>query len=133
MTRLIPLVALAWLAGCATVRPPECPAGAERRMRDALYLGTATPDGTVSAAEWDAFLRDIVTPRFPDGLTVVGAAGQWRGADGVVVREASYVLELVHAGDAASERAVREIAAAYKARFRQEAVMRATSPACVAF
>lgn len=128
------LVSAALLASaCAAPRERGCAGGAQALLRDALYFGTATPDGTVSAAEWDAFLRDTVTPRFPDGLTVLGAAGQWRGADGVVVREPSYVLEVMHAEDAASERAIREIADAYKARFRQEAVMRVTSPACVAF
>ena len=133
MTRLLALAAVALLAGCASSGPAGCPGGAQRQVRDELYFGTATPDGTVSAAEWDAFLRDTVTPRFPDGLTVHAAAGQWRGADGVIVREASYVLEVMHADDAATERAIGEIAAAYKSRFRQEAVMRVTSPACVAF
>ena len=98
-----------------------------------LYFGTATPDGTVSAAEWDAFLRDTVTPRFPEGLTVFSGAGQWRGADGVIVREASYVLELGHGGGASVERDIAAIIAEYKSRFRQEAVMRASSPVCVSF
>ena len=133
MVRFLSLFAIVLLAGCATSHPAVCGGGAQPRVRDALYFGTATPDGSVSAAEWDAFLRDTVTPRFPDGLTVVGAAGQWRGGDGVIVREASYVLELLHAEDAASDRAIGEIVAAYKARFRQEAVMRVTTPACVAF
>lgn len=32
----------------------------------------------VSDEDWRAFLAAEVTPRFPDGLTVIDAAGQWR-------------------------------------------------------
>jgi hypothetical protein len=32
----------------------------------------------VSDAQWTDFLGREVTPRFPDGLTVFEAAGQWR-------------------------------------------------------
>ena len=65
-----------------------------------------------------------MTPRFPQGLTVWRADGQWRGADGVIVREPSFVLELIHPDSAAPERAVTEIIADYKHRFQQESVLR---------
>ena len=32
----------------------------------------------VTEARWSRFLADEITPRFPDGLTVVDASGQWR-------------------------------------------------------
>lgn len=101
-------------------------------MAELLYFGTARPGGVVGADEWDAFLRDVVTPRFPDGLTSWPAAGQWRGADGKVTRELSHVLNIVHPGDAASEQGLRAIVAEYKQRFQQEAVLRVRSPACMA-
>jgi hypothetical protein len=135
MRCLLPLIASVLIAGCATSRPAVCTGDARPQVRDLLYFGTAIPGGTgtVSATDWDAFLRDTVTPRFPDGLTVLAANGQWRGADGVVVREPSYVLELLHPGEASAEREIAAIVQAYKTRFRQEAVMRVTSPACVSF
>jgi hypothetical protein len=43
------------------------------------------------------------------------------------------VINLLHGEDGGSEGAVRAIVAEYKARFRQEAVMRVTSAACVSF
>ena len=52
------------------------------------------------------------------------------GNDGNVVREASHVLNLVHPGDAASEKAVQEIVGAYKTQFQQEAVLRVRSRVC---
>lgn len=130
-----PRLALALAAvlptACASLGP--CAGGEQSMVEEALYFGTQTPDGTVTAAQWSEFLRSEVTPRFPQGLTVWPASGQWRAADGSIKREASYVLTVLHEGDPASEAAVRGIAAAYKQRFRQEAVMRVQMHACVSF
>src|SRR4029078_11641515 len=43
--------------------------------------------GEVTAEQWGKFLSDEVTPRFPDGLTVFDAAGQFRSAAGTLVKE----------------------------------------------
>ena len=103
-------------------------------VRDVVYFGRNRPDGgTVSDAEWEAYLDSVVTPRFPAGFTVVEAEGHWRGESGVVERERTEVLTLLHSGDAASRNDVAGIAAEYKRRFGQEAVLRERSAACVAF
>ena len=111
----------------------SCRADEQRLVSETLYFGTAKPGGTVEPAEWSRFLQDSVTPRFPEGLTVWQASGQWRGADGTIVEEGSRVLTLVHADDAANSRNVEEIAAEYKRRFKQEAVLRTREPVCVSF
>jgi Protein of unknown function (DUF3574) len=98
-----------------------------------LYFDTARPNGQVSPEDWRAFLAETVTPRFPEGLTVWDASGQWRGSTGQVVREASYVLNIVHPNSEASNRAVLEIANAYKGKFQQESVLRTVGPTCVSF
>ncbi len=42
----------------------------------------------VSEAAWTRFVAREMTPRFPDGLTITEATGQWRDpADGTIVRE----------------------------------------------
>jgi hypothetical protein len=121
------------LSACAPLQAPRCANGASSAVDDTLYFGTATPAGVVVADDWARFLDSVVTPRFPQGLSVSQAAGQWRGADGATVRESTHVLRLVHPDDAASERATTEIVADYKARFRQEAVLRVRSSTCVSF
>jgi len=126
-----PLLALA-LAGCASAPPLACNGGT-RLVEDVLYFGTAMPEGTVTQAQWDDFVGSVVTPRFPEGLTTWPASGQWRGADGTITREATHVLQLLHADEVAHERAVREIIESYKATFRQESVLRVQSPVCAAF
>lgn len=129
------LLAATLVAGCATTAPSSraCAPRDSAMVNDQIFLGTDTPSGPVSPQEWASFLAEAVTPRFPQGLTVWQASGQWRGNDGVIVRESSYVLNLVHPGDAASEAAVRDIRAAYQTRFRQEATMRVRQAACVSF
>ena len=126
------LAVLLFLAsGCTSLRDLACAPGEERSVSETLYFGTARAHGVVTAGEWEDFLRTAVTPRFPRGFTAWPASGQWQGADGAIVREGSYVLSIAHAGDDASDRSVRAIAADYKARFAQESVLRARSIACV--
>jgi hypothetical protein len=140
VARLAPLAMLVGVAGCLHGPPRQlaaassCQAGDRAMVRDVLYFGRNRPDGgKVADDQWQAFLDQVVTPRFPDGLTVASATGQWRGASGQVETEASQVLTLLHSGDAASRNDVAGIAAEYKRRFGQEAVLRERSAACVAF
>ena len=101
---------------------------------DRLYFGRNIPGGgTVSDGDFAGFLDQVVTPRFPKGLTVLHADGQWQGDSGRIDREQSIVVEIVHAAGYNQERALREIADEYKRRFRQEAVLRVTSPVHVRF
>lgn len=134
-------------AGCATSTSPtpasapatsaspatRCAAGEQAFVGDLLYFGTTTPGGIVSADDWADFLRTSVTPRFPQGLSVWPAAGQWLGKDGKIARESSFVLNVVHADDDASEHAIQAIRRDYETRFAQEAVLRVKSAACVSF
>ena len=127
------LLFVAVAAGCATVPTPRCAPGETRSVSELVYFGTGKRAGVVTAEEWKEFLRTSVTPRFPQGFTVWSASGQWRSADGTIVVEDSFVLNLVHPDDERNEDWVRAIAAAYKARFDQEAVLRVRSHVCVSF
>lgn len=69
---------------------------AASKLRTTLYFGGARPKGSVSELEWQLFLRDEVTPRFPNGMTVWDAEGQWRGPGGEIGHERTKVLLLVH-------------------------------------
>lgn len=111
-----------------------CADGERAMLRDTLYLGLSKPDGgSVTEAQWQTFVDDAIVPRFPDGFTVVDAEGHWRGGDGAIVREPSRMLIVLHAGDAASRRAIEDIAALYRRTFDQESVLRERTTACVTF
>lgn len=78
----------------------------------------------MSDADVDAFLDEVVTPRFPEGFTSWTAVGNWRGEE-----ETTLVLEFLHPYGRSFDHKVREIAEEYRRRFRQQAVMRVTGPA----
>ena len=107
---------------------PSCYASTQ--VRTTLYFGTTRPKGTVSELEWQVFLRDEVTLRFPDGLTVWEAEGQWRAPDGVIGHERSKVLLLVHADTAAARGAVQTVIDRYRKAFDQQSVLWETARVC---
>jgi hypothetical protein len=100
---------------------------ADKFFRTELYFGMDRKGGgEVTPEQWTKFLLDEVTPRFPDGLTVFDAAGQFRSASGAIVKEKSRVIVLLYRRDqrkTASQK-IDEIRAAYCRRFDQESVMR---------
>ena len=99
----------------------------EKYIRTELYFGRNKPSGgTVSVEEWRRFVDEFVTPRFPDGLTILEANGQWRGKDGIIAREQSMVVVLLYSRKdrKAANAKIEEIRAEYKKRFEQESVLR---------
>lgn len=111
---------VAALSGCVSPSPVSDGCGNVTQ----LFFGLAVPGGgEIGEAEWQAFLAETVTPRFPDGFTVFDGRGQYR-QDGAVIREPSRMLAVAHRCDSAAESALREIVDDYKRRFRQESVLR---------
>jgi hypothetical protein len=111
-----------------------CRAGSEAYVRLELLFGTGRKGGgEISEAEWRAFLDAEVTPRFPDGLTVLSGYGQWRNPAGVIAKEGSKVLIVWHKPQPGTDAKIETIRAAYKARFGQESVLRADGASCVSF
>ena len=62
-------------AAAPSCRPPLAPA-----VRTELLFGAAEVD----TPSWARFVAGAVTPRFPDGLTILDARGQWRGPGGIL-------------------------------------------------
>ena len=125
---------LALLAcGCVTSAPVAlaCTAPLKPAVQVDLYFGRDKPaGGEVSEAEWAAFLAESVTPRFPDGLSVLAVEGQTRVPSGAVVRERTKLLVVVVFDAPAHAAKVDEIVAAYNRRFGQHGVFRTERPVC---
>src|SRR6188472_2406101 len=92
----------------------ECGGSSAPQVRTTLYFGLARPKGSVTELEWQLFLRDEVTARFPDGLTVWEAEGQWRTPAGSIDHEQSKVLLLVHPDTAEARQKVMAVIGAYR-------------------
>ena len=110
-----------------------CGPSGTAHIRTTLYFGLTRQAGTVTESEWRAFLRQHVTPRFPDGLTVLEAQGQWRRADGRISRERSKVLLLVHDDTPVARATLGELVSRYKRMFEQESVLWESSLVCATF
>lgn len=146
MPRLVLLLVLGLTSACAAASPAASPAPAaaaaawscalpaEPHLRSTLFFGLLRPGGAlVSEAEWQGFLREQVTPRFPHGLSVWRVEGQWQWADGRIAEEPSKVLLLLHPDTRENHAAIDTIRVRYKEAFAQESVMWETAPVCVAF
>ena len=100
---------------------------AEKFYRTELYFGTdKAGGGKVSDDDWNKFLETQVTPRFPDGFTVLEGFGQYKDSSGKIVREASKILILFYPKTArkAVNQKIEEIRTNYKKQFDQESVLR---------
>ncbi|MBB3897073.1 DUF3574 domain-containing protein [Roseococcus suduntuyensis] len=137
MTPFRCLIPLLLLAACATPQPPAaCPPGLQQATVAEAYFGRTSPArAEITEEEWRGFLADTVTPAFPDGLTALDGAGQWRDARGRILLERSKVLVLVLPGtDPAAARArLLPVENAWKARFNQQSVLTVLRGACVSF
>ena len=126
------LLALLAVAACGQPgAPPACTAPPKAAIEIDLYFGRDKPGGgEVSEAEWAAFLAEVVTPRFPDGLSVLDVRGQARDPSGRIVPERTKLLVVVVFDAPAHQAEVREIVETYRQRFGQHAVFHAEHPVC---
>ena len=100
-----------------------------------LYFGTANKDGTaISDDDWQRFLANEVSKRFPDGFTTWDANGQWRTREGAIQHERTHIVQIIHGESPTAEGHVRAIVEAFKRAFpQQETVLRVRTHAGVAF
>jgi hypothetical protein len=137
---LLPLAALS--AQTPTLHgDPTHPAHAIHWLDTRLYFGLGPADDTTkgtSEAAWRDFLDKEVTPRFPDGLSVLDVYGQWLGkqqaAEGKSPdRERSKLLVIDYPATAANAAKIEAIRTAWKARTHARSVLKVTQPADVSF
>lgn len=104
-------------------------------VRTDLFFGTDRVGMTpVSDSEWQQFVDTTVTPRFPDGLTMFPASGQYlQGMMVGLIKEGSKVVVLLHDGSAGPSGTIEQIRTIYKEQFHQESVLRIDSGVCVSF
>jgi len=130
------LIAVAAAApGAVRAEGAECHAPAQSMQRIELMFGRNVGGRlVVSEQAWARFLAHEVTPRFPDGFSVVDAAGQRTDKErGHVVREPSKIVIIVARGGAETARRIAAIGGAYKTQFHQQSVGVVTRPVCASF
>jgi hypothetical protein len=102
-----------------------------------LYFGLGPadhPEQGVSEAKWREFLDKEVTPRFPDGLSVVDVYGQWQGAKQSSPERLRSKMLIVDYPDTQENRdKVEAIRSAWKKLTGDQSVLRVTQPVDVSF
>jgi hypothetical protein len=126
-----PPQASAALQGDAS-RPP-----AAQWLRSELYFGIGDldiSDNGKGEMRWRAFLDREVTPRFPDGLTVLDAYGQWLDhGKKEPSRLRSKVLVILHEDTPANRAAIDAIRLAWKTATHDQSVLLDTERVEVSF
>jgi hypothetical protein len=119
----------------AHAQPLDCHGDQKPQQVAELLFGRKIGDRlAVTEKLWAAFVDREITPRFPDGLSVLDVKGQWRDtARNTIVHEPSKMVEIVLPGRLDDLDRLNEVAAAYKSRFRQQSVGILVRPACVSF
>jgi hypothetical protein len=144
------------LSGCAHPRSPATPVSSARSVvaptltldpahpgqtsgwvDTKLYFGLGPadhPEKGISEAQWRDFLDKEVTPRFPDGLSVVDVYGQWQGQKEHAPEHLRSKLLIVDYRDSPENRdKVEAIRSAWKRQTGDLSVLRVTQPVDVSF
>jgi len=89
----------------------------------------------VDDAAWADFLSTVITPNFPDGLTVFDAYGQWLNPATRIIGKSPHVKVVLVAAKRTAYLAARLAAVieAYKRRFGQQSVGVITRDSCASF
>jgi hypothetical protein len=108
---------------CQETQEAAPPFLGERFARTELFFGSEKPDGSeVTDEEFTMFLNEVITPRFPDGLTLLDGRGQFLNAQEQIVKERSWLLILLYPVEAHQDSSMKieEIRTLYKQCFQQE-------------
>ena len=128
----VPIVAAPTLAG-DSAHPGHTQGWVDTR----LYFGLGPadePDKGISEAAWRGFLDKEVTPRFPDGLSVIDVYGQWLSKGSAAPERLRSKLLIIDYSDNEENRAkIDAIRAAWKQKTGDQSVLMVTAPADVSF
>ena len=132
MSGKVALLAALGLVGCThTCAPVSCTAPLKPALEINLYFGRDIEGGgEVSEGQWAEFVTAEVTPRFPDGLSVLNVAGQTRNSLNQTLRERTKLLVVVVFDAPAHKSKVEAIIEAYNKRFGQHGVFRTEQAVC---
>lgn len=103
--------------------------------RTDLFFGTDRVGmAPVSDNEWQNFVDTVITPRFPEGLSMYPITGQYlQGMMVGLIKEKSYDVVLLHDGTDGPSQTIEQIRTSYKTQFNQESVLRLDTAVCVSF
>ena len=133
LTSLLPLVLLLSLTSCSSA-PPKQPS--LTWTRTTLYLGLTRMDSSlISDPDFQKFVDTTITPLFPDGFTLLPAAGQYLDSHHLLHREPSRLLIILYPTQNAPSinQKLNRLTTLYLLQFHQESILREDTPISAAF
>jgi hypothetical protein len=123
-------------AGCLRAQEAACPFPDQKPMLVVqMFFGlNILHHHAVTPAEWNEFLKQTVTPLFPDGFTVYDAYGQWLSPTSHrVSRDPTKVMVIATADTSEVRAKVAQVSETYRRLFHQESVGVVSLSECGAF
>jgi hypothetical protein len=120
----------------ASAQGPPCHAPALPMLRVELMFGRNVGDVlAVTEDAWAGFLASEVVPRFPDGFSVVDAAGPRtdKPTANLFLSEPSKIIIIIAPDGPETELRIAAVEAAYKKQFQQQSVVVASRSVCASF
>jgi hypothetical protein len=120
----------------ASAQGPPCHAPALPMLRIELMFGRNVGDVlAVTEDAWTGFLASEVVPRFPDGFSVVDAAGPRtdKPTANLFLSEPSKIIIIIAPDRPETEQRIAAVEAAYKRQFQQQSVVVASRSVCASF
>jgi hypothetical protein len=125
----------------AVARTPKaaetgCPFASQKQMLIVqLFFGQSDTDRRrIPQKKWHLFLKQTVTPLFPDGFTVYDAYGQWMNPrTHSISREKTKVIVIATEDSPVVRTRIDELSNIYRDRFHQQSIGIITSPGCGVF
>ena len=125
------------VSGESKAHEPTCPEGMSPWVTFNVYFGRGHRDNpeAVSEDEWREFLAEVITPRFPVGLTVIDTYGQYYNAEeNQIFSEKTKLLNVLVPYEAieSGTLAVNQIKTAYSERYPNQGIFLTSLPvSCV--
>ncbi|MCB1121814.1 MAG: DUF3574 domain-containing protein [Verrucomicrobiae bacterium] len=117
-------------SGIQTSSSQTEPASKTGWLKTELYYGAGRLPADGSPDErWENYINEVVTPRFPEGLTLLEGTGQWRVKPGQPPRRhRSRILILIHEDTPEKSRLVDEIRSIWLEISGHQSVLRVSQP-----
>jgi len=109
------------------------PQGSTPMVQTELIFGLDRHGTPITEEQWQGFVDTEVTPRFPDGFSVLDVKGQYQMSTGEIIKEPSKLLLVYQDGSKESSQKLEDLRNKYKQQFEQESVLRTDETICVAF
>jgi len=103
-------------------------------IKSELYIAVGDEKSELPAGAWDQFLKEVVSSRFPNGITVLSGEGQWFNQHLAAHQNLKLkVIAIIHDPSPDDRAKIDEIRSIWKERYPCESVLKVEQEVEVSF